>query len=124
MADVTLERIAELRALAEKLRTFHGTGDSAGFAKVSAEIALAFRMNAMPLLDAAERGLTGDRKAAAFDALDAMLATGRVTLKRPLYNRDLRIVDYVGSRVLVYHVDQLVDGIEQVDRMLKEPSDG
>lgn len=119
MADLTLERIAELRAMHEKVRS-SGWADAI---KAMAEWSLQLRMSSDALLDAAERGLTGDRKAAAFDALDAMIASGRVTLKRPIYNRDLRIVDYSGSRVLVYHVDNLMDGIEQIDKHLKEPTD-
>lgn len=55
MADLTLERIAELRAMHEKVRS-SGWADAI---KAMAEWSLQLRMSSDVLLDAAERGLTG-----------------------------------------------------------------
>lgn len=55
MADLTLERIAELRVLHEKVRS-SGWADAI---KAMAEWSLQLRMSSDALLDAAERGLTG-----------------------------------------------------------------
>lgn len=134
MADLTLERIAELRALVEKLRAFHGTSDLAGFAKLSAEIAVAFRMNAMPLLDAAERGLTGDRKAAAFDALcEIAKAMGEVRIGYSLscwsayWYDDSSLVD--GDDRSKINTERIEDecpvaAVEALAFKLHEPTDG
>lgn len=54
MADLTLERIAELRAMHEKVRS-SGWADAI---KAMAEWSLQLRMSSDALLDAAERGLT------------------------------------------------------------------
>jgi len=58
MADLTLERIAELRACHDKVRSFHGTHDLGGLAAAMHEWSRQLQMSSDVLLDAAERGLT------------------------------------------------------------------
>lgn len=114
MADLTLERIAELRRLkAERER-------DPTFASL-ADLADGLLADQDSLLDAAERGLTNDRKAAAFDALVAFAVEAN---KRG----DWVEVDFNGIHFAINESNGDSDFmastlLEAVEQLIKEPTD-
>lgn len=118
MADLTLERIAELRACHDKVRSFHGTHDLGGLAAAMHEWSRQLQMSSDALLDAAERGLTRDRKAAAFDALAEWAPEGMEAKPRKL---GIRIE--IPYHEVESHGANLLEAVEAMQQKLTEQTD-